>query len=237
MIRGALGSRYGISPLGRGVIRPVSGGWWLSGGIAAANCVAAYQPKGAADYAASLVNLANSGTYDAANGTAYPTWDGTSGWKFASASSQYLTTGVVPLGNQTWSAVVRFSNNSTNYGSLFGCRDVPANCSFYIAPLYAFNKRAYGYGGYNTPLIIAGNKASGVIGIAGNTGFVDGSTEAGTITATGSAGMPTIIIGGNKYSNGEYKDFSTAYIQAIAFYNAIITTDQITALTTAMAAL
>jgi len=38
--------------------------WWLSGGIAAANCVAAYQPKGAASLEASYVNLANPGTYN-----------------------------------------------------------------------------------------------------------------------------------------------------------------------------
>ncbi len=43
--------------------------WWLAGGIPAENCIAAYQPKGAASYAASKVNLANPGTYDAYEGT------------------------------------------------------------------------------------------------------------------------------------------------------------------------
>ena len=36
--------------------------WWV---VAGRTCVVAYQPKGAATYAASLVNLANPGTYDA----------------------------------------------------------------------------------------------------------------------------------------------------------------------------
>lgn len=55
----ALGSRYGIQgALGRSVKRASGGGgWWdLNGTIT--GCVAAYQPKGAASYAASKVNLA-----------------------------------------------------------------------------------------------------------------------------------------------------------------------------------
>ena len=55
--------------------------WYLSGGVSAANCIAAYQPIGAVDYAGSKVNLANLGTYDANNeGTHVPTWDVTTKW-------------------------------------------------------------------------------------------------------------------------------------------------------------
>lgn len=38
--------------------------WWLSGGIDAANCVAAYRAKGAASKVAALQNLVNPGTHD-----------------------------------------------------------------------------------------------------------------------------------------------------------------------------
>ena len=38
--------------------------WWLAGGIAAANCVAAWRAKGAASYAASKVNLTGNAAYD-----------------------------------------------------------------------------------------------------------------------------------------------------------------------------
>lgn len=55
--------------------------------------LAAFQPLGAASYAASKVNLLNPGTNDAADGTAYPTWDASYGWGMASASLQYLTVG------------------------------------------------------------------------------------------------------------------------------------------------
>jgi len=81
--------------------------WWV---VAGKTCVAAYQPKGAADIAASYVNLASPGTYNAAPGTA-PTWDATSGWIF-NGSTQYLTTGVIPTVFNTWTVIVRFSNVS-----------------------------------------------------------------------------------------------------------------------------
>ena len=55
--------------------------WYLAGGISAANCLAAYQPKGAASLAASYSNLANPGTYNAAPGVA-PTFDASTGWTF-----------------------------------------------------------------------------------------------------------------------------------------------------------
>jgi hypothetical protein len=83
---------------GKGRFVPSIGGgafpkWWLSGSIPAANCIAAYAPKGAASYAASKVNLANPGTYNATDGTNYPTWDTAVGWTFAKASVQYLAAG------------------------------------------------------------------------------------------------------------------------------------------------
>ena len=40
------------------------GPWWLSGGIAAADCWAAYQPKGAASFAASKLDLNGGGKLD-----------------------------------------------------------------------------------------------------------------------------------------------------------------------------
>lgn len=65
--------------------------WWV---VPGKTCVAAYQPIGAASLAASYVNLANPGTYDAAPGVA-PTWASATGWTF-NGSTQYLTTGITP---------------------------------------------------------------------------------------------------------------------------------------------
>ena len=86
--------------------------WWLTGGISAANCIAAYQPKGAADYAASKVNLAKPGTYDAADGTAYPTWSAAAGW--IAATTGYLTTGITVSTNTSWSFIARYAGATSD---------------------------------------------------------------------------------------------------------------------------
>jgi hypothetical protein len=158
MIRGALGSRYGIGALGRGVIRPASGGWWLSGGIAAANCIAAYQAKGAADYAASLVNLANPGTYNCTAPAGNPAFDTSVGLTFG--SNKYLATGITP--GAGWSFIVDFTRSPIgtlailgSYGSL--------NSRFFI--LTISDRLGWGYGGYSTRLPAFPN---GVVCLSGN---------------------------------------------------------------------
>jgi len=97
----ALGSRYGIQgALGRSVKRAAGGGWWdLNGTIK--SCVAAYQPVGAADYAASKVNLLNPGTYNLSDGVAYPDWASATGWTFEKDKSEYLDTGITIVGGYT----------------------------------------------------------------------------------------------------------------------------------------
>ena len=79
--------------------------WYLAGGAPAP--IAAYQPKGAASLAASYVNLANPGTYDAAPGVA-PTHASATGWTF-NGNTQYLTTNVATSGS-AWSIVLRYAH-------------------------------------------------------------------------------------------------------------------------------
>jgi hypothetical protein len=79
----------GVSTSRRAVQAAASADWWA---VAGKTCIAAYQPKGAADLAASYVNLANPGTYNAALGTA-PTHASATGWTF-NGTTQCLKTGV-----------------------------------------------------------------------------------------------------------------------------------------------
>lgn len=63
--------------------------WYLAGSISPSNCLAAFQPVGAADLAASYTNLASSGsTWDAAPGDA-PSF-GALGWSFDGASEHLI---------------------------------------------------------------------------------------------------------------------------------------------------
>lgn len=204
---------------------PPPGDWW---DVSGATCVAAYQPKGAADLAASYSNLANPGTNDAAPGTA-PTWNSTDGWVFASASSQYLTTGIVPASG--WSMIVRFTGAA---GTAVNMWMVGVNSGgdnkFYLSPSFALNDRLYGGGGFT---IIGGDLASGVMCISNNQPYLDGSTDGGTVTAWSGTQTDSVFIGCLN-NGGSPLFYWNGNIQAMAIYSTTLTGGNVASLTTAI---
>jgi len=232
MLSSPLGGKYIIkSPLGNSQ-RRVAGDWWLSGGIDPANCIAAYQPIGAADYATSKVNLANPGTHDATEGVA-PDWDAVNGWKF-NGINDYLDSTVE--NRETYTMIVRF-NNVTNNAILMGCRKSAGNCDFYFVPdVFGLNTRRYSWGtvagGQDD---VAGSIQEGVMCLAGDEGYLNGIKE---IDCNGTFGGDyyNIYIGALNQNNSNV-GFIAAYIQAIAIYSISLIGAQILALTTAMVAL
>ena len=213
--------------------------WWATGGIAA-SCVAAYQPKNAVNYAGSKVNIANPGTYNAVDGSAFPTWDTNTGWSFSEASSQYLTTGgIVPADN--WSAIVKFSGvaNGTDNQYLFGGRNGASSVTrfFIILNTGVTNNIAYGLGGAAS---VSPELLSGIVGFAAHQGYRNGVSDGSAIGAwTGGAGAP-ILIGAHNTTAGTPSPVADLYltgnIEAIAFFNATIAS-QIVAMTAAMGTL
>lgn len=207
--------------------------WWLAGGIPCDACVAAYQPVGASDYAASKVNLANPGTYDATDGTLAPTWDNVNGWKKTNIK-QHLKTGI--MATNGYSLIVRFSDvtpsdrpyimgGGTGYGKGIG-----------IGVARTANSRAFLYGSIN---YYAGNYTSGVLAatqkstnstvaqewyngsLVVDNQAIDIAKFGGEIFLLANSGDPTDTIG---------------YIQAAAIYNISIT-NYVPELTIAMNAL
>ena len=77
--------------------------------MAGKTCVAAYQPKGAASYAASKINLANPGTYNAYEGAA-PSWNSATGWTFS--WNEYLANGLSVSNGYTLLVRADFSMNN-----------------------------------------------------------------------------------------------------------------------------
>lgn len=213
----------------------VSAGWWDAGGtIPAANCIAAYQPKGAASLAASYTNLANPGTYNAAPGSA-PDWDSTNGWKF-DGTSDFLTTGITPT--LSWTGIVRFSNHATvANGYYFGAYN-GANQNFAIVQYTATSKYYFGYQVGDTLSVEVTSTAAAVVAVAGKNAYRNGSSD-GTIPAGGSNPTYTIYIGVvNTTGGGPNFAFADAhYCQAMAFYDITLDATTVAALTTAMNAL
>ena len=151
--------------------------WWL-------DAVAAWQGKGAASYAASLVNLANPGTYDAATGV-LPAWDAGVGWTFN--GSTYLNT-TLTAASTAWSMAVRFA----------GVTDTNGGCGYYIDPGSKFflrpsfnGQRTYANGREN---VVAGAQSSAVMIVAGKSCYLNGSPD-GTIAGSGVSNGNTIAIG------------------------------------------
>lgn len=218
---GQLGARAQAGPLP----------WYLSGGIAAGNCMAAYAPKGAASAAAALVNLVTPGTYDltVAKDLDVPfAWDATNGFKL---NYDALATGIDMSGtNKQWSIVMRFSNAS-NVCILFGIQNE-----------YTVNFNKTGSSSaYNSGPAAAGKTLpswvdSGVISIAGNKLYLD-AAEVGTFLAGANITMTNFALGGRYNTNGTWDVVSRLYIQAAAMYNTPITAAQVAAVSAAMAAL
>ena len=91
--------------------------WYLRGGIARANCVAAYAAKAAASLAASYVNLANPGTYNLTT-TSAPSWANATGWSF-NGTANYLNTGIVP-NSKNWTYIAAFTDSAAAGRCLLG---------------------------------------------------------------------------------------------------------------------
>jgi len=199
--------------------------WWLSGGISAANCIAAYQPKGAADLASSYINLANPGTNNAAPGTA-PTFATGTGWTF-NGSAQYLTTDVIPAVNQTWTFIVRYSNYPLAVaGYVLGNRG-GGSTGFNIGP----SSISYFYSSSGTA--VSPGAAAATVALAGQQGYRNGASD-GAALATASVTNVAFFVGARN-NNGSADTYFNGNVLALAIYNITLNSTQVAALTTAMA--
>jgi len=202
-----------------------SGGWWdLNGAIT--SCIAAYQAKGAASYAASKVNLANAGTYDLSNGTAYPTWDTSTGWTFTQANSEYLT-GATLSGLAQDSFTIIFHSSINASGKDKGVFDIGPVWLWYTYKNTFIRGRYYTTSNTNYIPAIAG---AAVYCFSNTAGYRDGEKLVDIATGTGTT-SDTLTVGKSAggYHNGTIRSF--------ALYGAVLTSTQIGNLTTAMAAL
>lgn len=205
-----------------------SGNWWE---ITGETCVAAYQAKGAASLAASYVNLANPGTYDAAPGTA-PTFDTATGWTF-NGTTQYLTTGISPASNM--SVAIRFSSAVVSVGNkcIMGARGVMGGGSGLIFWIVGspITERYYDNGSRVT---VSGAVAGAVLCIAGTKGYRDGIENATGLAGTATG--PSMYIGATN-NNGTASFYTNAQIQAAVIYSTTLDAAQVAQVSAAMAAL
>jgi len=203
--------------------------WYLSGGIAAANCLAAYTPKGAASLAASYDNNAApgnglaDGTYDATT-TSAPTFNAATGWTF-SGGGPYLSSGVVPASG--YSIIVRYSGLADVQVKYF-IGQSKTNAHFALAGNDATNVGYYS-GGVQK---VSPKLLTGVLCIAGQYGYRNGTLDSPAIAAWSATTTNAIYMGG---CNGLATSYWPAVvIQAVAIYDTALTAPQVAAITAAM---
>jgi len=200
--------------------------WWLAGGVNPANVVAAYQAKGAASYAASKVNLANPGTYDATEGVA-PSWDAATGWT-GNGTTMYLDTGVALLG--TYTALIRLTNVKS--GAMHGVAKWPRQTFFRPNNFVA---QSFGWG--NTSFNRGAAATAGVFGLAGNQPYTDGAAAGDAGDGYFTPGAETFFILAANSIEGTPFLFDSGDVAASVIYDNVLTADQMAAISAAMAAL
>ena len=218
------GSIYGsMGRLGVGKQTSAAAAWWLSGGISAANCIAAYQPKGAASFDASLVNVANPGTL---NITQYisPTWDASAGWTGGGGS--YLLVPYVGI-NQNTTMIARYTSPVTS-GCVFAGQTNSPNTYFNFLP----HNSMWNTTSWNPYTEIK----DGIGGFVGNKVYVNKNIVAAFTDATWSLDSRVAIL--NRWRKTALSEWGySGTVAAVAIYNIRLSTDQLNGLTDAMAAL
>ena len=197
--------------------------WYLAGGIAASACVAAYQPKGAVSFNASLVNIANPGTL---NITQYisPTWNTSAGW--TGGAGAYLLVPYVGI-NQNTTIIARYTNSVTSYCIFGGQTDSPSTYFLFLPHNSMWNtvdRNPY------TEI------KDGIGGLVGNKVYVNKNLVTSFPDATWSLNSKVAIL--NRWRATYLSEFGySGTVAAVALYNIRLSTDQLNDLTDAMAAL
>lgn len=224
--------KVNVPSIGVEVIQPSAAApdWWDPNNEGL--CIwAAYQPKGAANQAASYIDLSGNGN-NAAVGVA-PGWDAVNGWRF-NGVNQYLTTTFSPQNDQSQSMLVQFTN--IVHGGAFEslCGLVGGAGLRYKIDIEVFAPRVrYANGGF---VQINRNVVNGNLAVAGNQGYWNGVADGGAIGAWAGPTALVVYIGGanNAGLPGFYLEGD---IQAMALYDCTLTGVQVATVETAMAAL
>ncbi len=208
-------ARGGHVPVG--VVLP----WFRAGG--APQPLAAYCPLGAASLAASYVNIANPGTYNAAPGVA-PTWNASNGW--IGNGSAFLNTGIV--GSTDFTVVVRVSGVASGAYTAFGVWGT----QFAVFPNLSGNVR------YWTADIhqVAPGLSAGVLALNRVAGYRNGAFDVGIDDPDAAWTQPLWLLGTN--SAGSLAWGLVGNLQLAAIYNTSVNyAIWVPAVMTAMAAL
>jgi len=196
--------------------------WWLSGGIAAANCTLAFDAKNATSFATSLANLANAAA--PISNVTTPTWAAGTGWtgngtNMCLNSNQHLLIAgsmIVRYANATSSSVTECCLG-IGYAELWTC----------------WSAIAYrGISVHSTSISTSAITAAGTLAGAGNRTFFDGVFKDAKPQNGGNETDNLYILAENAGWGVRFYSLST--VVAGAVYNITLSDAQISAIHTAI---
>ena len=234
---GRINSTYQVGRMNQTAKRKAEGGgWWFAGGISPANCVAAYQAKGAASYAASKVNLANAGTYNLADIVA-PSWSAGTGWMFNGTNTALLASSYTSI-NTPFTVLVRgaFLIDHNTSSAIFAISRRFAGWNFKIEQWN--NTGKIGLTTHNSDLAstLTSPIEDSVIGVVRDgTNLIfykNDLTDSKTASLAVNSDIGFVIGGGWNGSN--VNDFAKGNLYALAYYHTALSALQIAAVKAAM---
>ncbi len=223
----------------------VTNNWWLAGGVSAANCFGAYRGKGASGFAASMVNLNNSGTHDlywsglpsqvggigSSDGIA-PDWNISKGWQGGGGNGQTFAMNGGCFAEDTWSIIIQFANASSFSQQFCGANITPGGP--HIDGISLNNTGAFQEIINFADGSVGGVQLNGNLAIAGKKTFRDG-VQVSTIGAgTGTCAFDWFWLSVNAGGAPHGGQHVTEMI-AMAIYNTTLTDLQVAAIAAEMA--
>jgi hypothetical protein len=210
----------------------------ICGTMAQTPAVRAWQAAGVSTSSASAFNFMTTSTAQAFTDLVGTTPGLTAAGGFTSSNlsatngamgngTVYLTSSVNPYGSaaQSWTAIVRFTNNGGAAKEFFG----QFNSSNY--GLFLTGSGVYANGYYKT---IGSSGSAGVAGVSGATAYLNGVSVGTGIISDAYPNYKMYIMAGN--NQGSVANITSAYIQFAAFYPTTFSTVQMDTVMRAIAA-
>jgi len=208
---------------------------WLAGGINPTVCPAAYISKGVKSFSESKINLASPGTYDLTNGINAPTWDTSIGWYFNTTSCYLQSSLPVNLKPATYIVRLKVDSLSSTHNLIGASGESSMSLQVNVTTGYLeldrlnaelIARSTTGISAATDCVVAVSYSADGVYAFYINGTLINTGTNDKSFT------LRTLWIGTQFAGNQTY-----GHIMGSFFYNTALTSEQVTAVSAAMAKL
>ncbi len=217
------------------------GNWWDA---ASATILGAWQAKGVASYAASLLDLSGNGN-DLAETNGAVSWSAGAGWSFAEADAKALNSGITITSggdHPNFSLIARFAKADTTAGAggrrtIAGCHRNSSFRTMLLSQWDGGDNLAIGSGGIEHYFSDA-SIAAGVMASCAGVGYVDGVSKGDITNGVDFSNTDVYMHIGGYYNNTvAITEYFTGDIIAVAMYSGQLSAGDVATITTAMNAL